>query len=121
MSWILTVLLMVFMFCCGVAIVSFPWILMGRNTSYHIHRCFATPCIAAEWFSPELKSVVQTASISFSFLMIFVAVQSSSLILAQLGTGGLFLYFCGVCGAMTLFIAMFVPETRGQMYQYQQK
>ena len=34
MSWILTVLLMIFMFCCGVAVVSFPWILMGRNTSY---------------------------------------------------------------------------------------
>ena len=118
----MTVLLMIFMFCCGVAIVSFPWILMGRNTSYS--QMFSNTlyyCIAAEWFSPELKSVVQTASISLGFLMMWVAVQSSSLILAHLGTGGLFLYFCGVCGAMTLFIAIFVPETGGQMYQYQQK
>ena len=82
----------------------------------HIPKCFPTPCIAAEWFSPELKSVVQTASISLGFLMMWVAVQSSSLILAHLGTGGLFLYFCGVCGAMTLFIAAFVPETGGNMY-----
>ena len=35
MSWILTVLLMIFMFCCGVAIVSFPWILMGRPLTSH--------------------------------------------------------------------------------------
>ena len=82
----------------------------------HIPKCFPTPCIAAEWFSPELKSVVQTASISLGFLMMWVAVQSSSLILAHLGTGGLFLYFCGVCGAMTLFIAACVPETGGNMY-----
>ena len=115
MSWILTVLLMIFMFCCGVAIVSFPWILMGKNTSY-LQTYTDDVTIAAEWFSPELKSLVQTASISFSFLMLFVAVQSSSLILTQLGTSGLFLYFCGVCGAMTLFVAIFVPETGGEMY-----
>ena len=48
--------------------------------------------------------------------MIFVAVQTSGLILGLLSTGGLFLYFCGVCGAMTLFIAAFVPETGGNMY-----
>ena len=75
-----------------------------------------TSPLPAEWFSPELKPVVQTASISFSFLMMWVAVQSSSPILAHLGTGGLFLYFCGVCGAMTLFIAACVPETGGNMY-----
>ena len=48
--------------------------------------------------------------------MIFVAVQTSGLILGLLGTGGLFLYFCAVCGAMTLFIAAFVPDTGGNMY-----
>ena len=60
--------------------------------------------------------MVQTASISLSFLMIFVAVQTSGLILGLLGTGGLFLYFSGVCGAMTVFIALCVPETGGNMY-----
>ena len=29
-SWLLTVLMMLFMFCAGVAIVSFPWMLMGE-------------------------------------------------------------------------------------------
>ena len=48
--------------------------------------------------------------------MIFVAVQTSSLLLGLLGTGGLFLYFSGVCGAMTLFIVLCVPETGGKMY-----
>ena len=71
---------------------------------------------AGEWFSPDLKSLVQTSFITFNFLMIFVAVQTSGLLLGLLGTGGLFLYFCGVCGAMTLFIAAFVPETGGNMY-----
>ena len=73
-------------------------------------------CSPAEWFSPDLKSVVQTASISLSFLMIFVAVQS--LVLAHLGTPGLFLYFSGVCGLNTIFIAVCVPETGGEMYSH---
>ena len=71
---------------------------------------------AGEWFSPDLKSLVQTSLITFNFLMIFVAVQTSGLLLGLLGTPGLFLYFCGVCGAMTLFIAACVPETGGNMY-----
>ena len=29
MCWVLTVLLMLFMFCEGLAVVTFPWILMG--------------------------------------------------------------------------------------------
>ena len=32
-SWVLTLLLMMFMFCAGVAIVAFPWIFMGGATS----------------------------------------------------------------------------------------
>ena len=73
--------------------------------------------LLAEWFSPELKPVVQTAAITSNFVMIFVAVQSSGLVLGLLGTPGLFLYFSGVCGAMTLFIAACVPETGGKMYR----
>ena len=30
-SWVMTILLILFMFCVGVAIVSFPWILMGNK------------------------------------------------------------------------------------------
>ena len=75
-------------------------------------------CSPAEWFSPDLKSVVQTASISLSFLMIFVAVQTSGLVLAHLGTPGLFLCFSGVCGLNTIFIAVCVPETGGGMYSH---
>ena len=71
---------------------------------------------AAEWFSPELKPVVQTVAITSNFVMIFVAVQTSGLLLGLLGTGGLFLYFCAVCGAMTIFIVLAVPETGGKMY-----
>ena len=62
--------------------------------------------------------MVQTASISLSFLMIFVAVQTSGLVLAHLGTPGLFLYFSGVCGLNTIFIAVCVPETGGEMYSH---
>ena len=75
-----------------------------------------TSPLSAEWFSPDVKSVVQTVAITTNYVMTWVAVQSSGFILAQLGTGGLFLYFCGVCGAMTTFIAIFVPETGGRMY-----
>ena len=75
-----------------------------------------TSPLPAEWFSPDVKSVVQTVAITTNYVMTWVAVQTSGFVLAQLGTGGLFLYFCGVCGAMTLFIAIFVPETGGRMY-----
>ena len=30
MSWVLTTLLMLFMFCAGLAVVSFPWVFMGN-------------------------------------------------------------------------------------------
>ena len=70
----------------------------------------------AEWFSPDLNFLVQTTAGTFNFVMIFVAVQTSSLLLGLLGTGGLFLYFSGVCGVMTVFIALCVPETGGKMY-----
>ena len=30
MSWVLTVLIMIFMFSAGLAIVSFPWMFMGK-------------------------------------------------------------------------------------------
>ena len=30
MSWVLTILLMLFMFCAGLAVVSFPWVFMGN-------------------------------------------------------------------------------------------
>ena len=29
MSWVLTILLMLFMFCAGLSVVSFPWVFMG--------------------------------------------------------------------------------------------
>ena len=63
-----------------------------------------------------MKSVVQTVAITTNYVMTWVAVQSSGFVLAQLGTGGLFLYFCAVCGAMTIFIVLAVPETGGKMY-----
>jgi len=101
-SWILTVLIMLFMFMVGVAI-GFPWILMG------------------EWFTPDLKAVVNTSLITYSFLMIFLAVQTSNLLIGILGTGGLFLYFCSICGLMTIFVTIFVPETHGRLYEQRRK
>ena len=51
--------------------------------------------MSAEWFSPDLKSVVSTSAITCSFFMIFLAVQTSNIILGWLGTAGLFLYLSG--------------------------
>merc|ERR1711955_76802 len=88
-TWILTVLLILFMFTVGTAAVSFPWVLM------------------AEWFSPDLKSIVNTSMITHSFIMVFFAVQTSSLIQGFIGTAGLFLYFFGICIFMTIFVGVF--------------
>ena len=115
-SWVMTILLILFMFCVGVAIVSFPWILMGNISTFVslLFKCISL--LIAEWFPPDLKSLVNTSLITFSFLMVFLAVQTSNIILSFVGTGGLFLYFCGVCFLMTIFVAVFVPETHGKMY-----
>merc|ERR1712243_209936 len=86
------------MFTVGTAAVSFPWVLM------------------AEWFSPDLKSIVNTSMITHSFIMVFFAVQTSSLIQGFIGTAGLFLYFFGICIFMTIFVGVFVPETNWNLY-----
>ena len=72
--------------------------------------------VSAEWFTPDLKSLVNTFMITFNFFMIFIAVQSSNILLSFIGTGGLFLYFCLICLLKTIFIVIFVPETHGNLY-----
>jgi len=97
-SWTMVVLIFIFMFVVGIAIVGFPWVLM------------------AEWFAPELKSVVSGTLMSVQFAGIFIAVQITASMLALLGTGGLFLYFSCVCAANTIFVVLMVPETHGQTF-----
>jgi len=97
-SWTMVILIFVFMFAAGVAVVGFPWVLM------------------AEWFPPELKSVVSGTLMSVQFAGIFIAVQMTASIMALLGTGGLFLYFACVCAANTIFVVLMVPETHGQTF-----
>ena len=46
MSWVLTILLMLFMFCAGLAVVSFPWVFMG--TSLHPHLIFKLNLITCQ-------------------------------------------------------------------------
>merc|ERR550525_1468507 len=97
-SWAMVILIFIFMFSAGVAVVGFPWVLM------------------AEWFPPELKSVVSGTLMSVQFAGIFIAVQMTASIMALLGTGGLFLYFAFVCAANTIFVVLMVPETHGQTF-----
>ena len=91
-------LLLAFMFSVGVAVVTFPWVLM------------------AEWFPPALKGLVTGILVTLQFGSIFVAVQLTSSLLAFLGTGGLFLYFSGVSVVNTIVVALMVPETNGLTY-----
>ena len=97
-SWAMVVLLLAFMFSVGVAVVTFPWVLM------------------AEWFPPSLKGLVTGILVTLQFGFIFVAVQLTSSLLAVLGTGGLFLYFSGMSVVNTLVVAFMVPETHGLTY-----
>ena len=97
-SWAMVVLLLAFMFSVGVAVVTFPWVLM------------------AEWFPPALKGLVTGILVTLQFGFIFLAVQLTSSLLTFLGTGGLFLYFSGVSVVNTLVVALMVPETNGLTY-----
>jgi len=94
-SWAMVILIFVFMFAAGVAVVGFPWVLM------------------AEWFPPELKSLVSGTLMSVQFGGIFIAVQMTATMMSLLGTGGLFIYFACVCAANTIFVVLMVPETHG--------
>ena len=72
--------------------------------------------IAAEWFSSDLKSLVSSSIITFQFLMIFIAVQTTGPIINLVGNSGLFIFFCTVCAVKTAFVIMFVPETDGKTF-----
>ena len=75
----------------------------------------------AEWFSSDLKSLVSSSIITFQFLMIFIAVQTTTPIINLVGNAGLFIYFCLVCAIKTLAIVLFVPETHGRTYAARDK
>merc|ERR1719334_378762 len=96
--WCLIVLIFLFMFICGVSIVNLPWVLMG------------------EWFVPELKSLVSMILITLQFFFIFVAVQTTDVIIDLIGNSGFFIYSCAICAVNTVFIAIYVPETNGKLY-----
>ena len=112
-SWALVCLFMLFMFLVGTSVVSLPWVLMGKSFTT---RLIVSTTSAAEWFSPELKSVVSGFLITLQFFTIFAAVQTTNPILAAVGNSGLFIFFCAVCALNTIFIALFVPETHGKTY-----
>jgi len=99
-SWSMVAFIFLFMFSFGIAISSFPWVLMG------------------EWFAPELASIVTSSLITIQFAFIFIAVQITSSMMTLLGPGGLFLYFSSVCALNTLFVALMVPETHGQTFSH---
>ena len=77
--------------------------------------------IAAEWFPPDLKSVVSSSLITFQFFMIFVAVQTTGPIITLVGNSGLFIYFCSICALKTLVIVILVPETHGRTFAARNK
>jgi len=97
-SWILIILIFTFMFFVGVSVPIMPWVLM------------------AEWFTPDLKSLVSGCLLTLQFFLIFVAVQTTNPIIQMVGNSGLFIYFCAVCAIKTVFIAVFVPETHGKLF-----
>ena len=75
----------------------------------------------AEWFSSDLKSLVSSSIITFQFLMIFIAVQTTGPIIDLVGNSGLFIYFCLVCAINTFVVVLFVPETHGKTYAARNK
>ena len=97
-SWALVVLILIFMFAVGLAVCTFPWVLM------------------AEWFPPGLKPLVTGSLVTVQFGFIFLAVQLTEWLLAVLGPAGLLLAFSAVCAANTGLVAALVPETHGLTY-----
>ena len=59
---------------------------------------------------------MSSSIITFQFLMIFIAVQTTGPIIELVGNSGLFVFFCFVCAIKTVFVIIFVPETHGKTY-----
>ena len=68
MSWMLTILLMLFMFCAGLSVVSFPWVFMGTllhprliNT-INLITCQpnGSPLISSRWSPPAPSPAVSS-------------------------------------------------------------
>jgi len=99
-SWAMVVFIFLFMFSFGVAISSFPWVLMG------------------EWFPPDLSALVTGTLITTQFAFIFVAVQLTAPLMSLFGPEGIFLYFAAISALNTLFVLAMVPETHGETFSH---
>ena len=93
---------------------------VGRY-NFSFIKYFSKHFITAEWFPPDLKSVVSSSLITFQFFMIFVAVQTTGPIINLVGNSGLFIYFCTICALKTLTVVMLVPETHGRTFAARNK
>jgi len=99
-SWAMVLFIFLFMFSFGVAISSFPWVLMG------------------EWFPADLSALVTGILITTQFAFIFIAVQLTGPLMSLFGPDGIFLYFASVSALNTAFVVIMVPETHGETFSH---
>ncbi|KAJ4953981.1 hypothetical protein NE237_030813 [Protea cynaroides] len=68
--------------------------------------------IPSEIFPLKIRSIGQSISVAVSFVFIFVLTQTFLAILCHLKFG-IFLFYAGWILVMTLFVVLFLPETKG--------
>ena len=90
------VLMCLYTFSLGLSWDSLKWVIL---IEIHIHPV-------------ETRSVGQAISMTIAFVLYFIQVQVFTTLLCDLKFG-IFLFFAGWVLAMTAFIAVFLPETKG--------
>merc|ERR1712110_301086 len=70
-----------------------------------------------ELFSAEAKSVGASLATSMNWICAFLISKFYPNLEDLLGTSGAYWLFGGVCAAGTLYVILFVPETKGKSLQ----
>ncbi|XP_076164889.1 hdc homolog, cell cycle regulator isoform X2 [Ptiloglossa arizonensis] len=83
-------------FCLGAGPI--PWLYMG------------------EIFPPKLKSVASSSAVFLNWLLAFMVTVSFSSVVDAIGNAGIFSIFAVICGLSTVFVMVFMIETKGKTF-----
>ncbi|XP_071440672.1 facilitated trehalose transporter Tret1-like [Hetaerina americana] len=96
LSWLPLVSLAAFAVAFSLGLGPLPWVMMG------------------ELFPASVKGVAGALAAAVNWMLAFVVTKNFTGLTSSLGTDGTFWGFSIVCALAVLFVAFFVPETKGK-------
>lgn len=97
--WIPLILILIYIFFTNIGLIPIPW------------------CMVGELFPLALRSLGSTIISSIFFLWVFVIVKITPALFQTYGAQGAFLFYGIVAFVGTVFLAVFLPETRNRTLQ----